>query len=162
MRLTKIGHVLVAVHDLERSKDFYTRILGFEVLEEDPDHGGVFLTIGEGSHVIDLVPLPGAEPGPVPDSIAKLRPSLGFVHVAFPVDRALELRVAYFELIDNGVHVLAAVDHENQESIYFCDPDGNLLEIYWERPNSHEIFRRGRQDQDKLIAFSRAEIASRV
>ena len=159
MRLTKIGHVLIAVHDLVRSREFYTSVLGFEILEEDPDHGGVFLTIGEGTHVIDLVPLPGTEPPPIPHAITDVRPSLGFGHVAFPVGTALDLRRAYFELIDKQVRVLAAVDHENQESIYFCDPDGNVLEIYWERPNARDIFLRGRKDQDKPISFSRDDIA---
>lgn len=159
MRLTRIGHVLIAVHDLARAKDFYTRVLGFEVLEEDPDHGGVFLTIGEETHVIDLVPLPDTQTPPVPQSITEVRPSLGFAHVAFPVGSARELRRAYFELIDTQVRVLAAVDHETQESIYFCDPDGNMLEIYWERPDAREIFRRGRKDQDRPIAFARDEIA---
>jgi catechol-2,3-dioxygenase len=161
MRLTKIGHVLIAVHDLARSRDFYTRLLGFEVLEEDPDHGGVFLTIGEGTHVVDLVQLPGHAPSPVPQSFAELKPSLGYGHVAFPVESALDLRRAYFELIDNGVRVLGVVDHESQDSIYFCDPDGNMLEIYWERPDAREVFRRGRSDQDRPIAFIRDEIAGR-
>jgi catechol-2,3-dioxygenase len=159
MRLTKIGHVLIAVHDLARSKDFYMRVLGFEILEEDPDHGGLFMTIGEGTHVIDLVPLPGTEPPPVPQSFAEIRPSLGFGHVAFPVGSEGDLRRAYFELIDNQVRVLGTIDHESQESIYFCDPDGNVLEIYWERPNARDIFRRGRKDQDKQIAFARNDIA---
>ena len=159
MQLSKIGHVLIAVHDLARSKDFYTRILGFDVLEEDPDHGGVFLTIGEGTHVVDLVPLLGTPPPIVPKSFADLKPALGIGHVAFPVASAQKLRQAYFELVDNHVSVLGIVDHESQESVYFCDPDGNVLEIYWERPDAREIFRKGRKDQDRPIAFSREDLA---
>jgi catechol 2,3-dioxygenase len=159
MHLTKIGHVLIAVHDVARSKEFYTRVLGFEILEEDPDHGGVFMTIGEGTHVIDLVALPGGQSPPVPQSFGEIKPSLGFGHVAFPVGSARDLRRAYFELLDNQVRVLGAVDHESQESIYFCDPDGNVLEIYWEQPDAREIFRRGRKDQDRPITFTRDEVA---
>jgi catechol 2,3-dioxygenase len=155
MHLRKIGHVLIAVSDLARARDFYTRILGFKILEDDPDHGGLFLTIGEGSHVIDLAQLPDKSPPPAPKSFADLVPALGFGHVAFCVGSAEDLRHAYYELVDNGIGVLGAIDHESQESIYFCDPDGNLLEIYWERPNAPEIFARGRKDQDRPIAFVR-------
>jgi len=62
-------------------------------------------------------------------AFADLAPTLGFGHVAFCVGSAEDLRHAYYELVDNGIGVLGAVDHESQESIYFCDPDGNLLEL---------------------------------
>jgi catechol 2,3-dioxygenase-like lactoylglutathione lyase family enzyme len=39
VRLKEIGHVLLRVLDLERSRRFYTEVLGFQVLEEDPEHG---------------------------------------------------------------------------------------------------------------------------
>jgi len=117
------------------------------------------MTIGEGTHVVDLVQLPGTQPPLAPQSFAEVRPSLGFGHVAFPVGSARDLRLAYFELIDNEVRVLGIVDHESQESIYFCDPDGNILEIYWERPDAREVFRQGRKDQDKPISFARDETA---
>ncbi len=117
------------------------------------------MTLGGGTHVIDLVALPGSQPPLVPQSFAELKPALGFGHVAFPVGNSGDLRQVYFELIDNHVRVLGAVDHESQESLYFCDPDGNMLEIYWERPNARDIFLRGRQDQDKPITFARDEVA---
>ena len=50
IKLQRLGHVLISVRDLEKSKDFYTRLLGFKVLEQDPDHGGLFLAIGLLAH----------------------------------------------------------------------------------------------------------------
>ncbi len=152
MRLTRLGHVLLAVRDMARARKFYVDVLGFTVLEDDPDHGGVFLTLNEGSHILDLVPVEGDAPL-LPESLADFVPRPGVGHVAFQVDSAEDLRAAYRELIAVGVRVLAAVDHESQESIYFCDPEANMLEIYWERPNAREVFRNGRKDQDKLITL---------
>ena len=54
-----------------------------------------------------------------------------------------ELKRAYFSLQDAGVPIHRAVDHGSQKSIYFHDPDNNLLEIVWERPDTREIFARG-------------------
>jgi len=45
--LKRIGHVNFRVSDQERSKRFYTEVLGLEVAEEDPVHGGVFLSFGQ-------------------------------------------------------------------------------------------------------------------
>ncbi|MDE2266199.1 MAG: VOC family protein [Alphaproteobacteria bacterium] len=152
MRLTRLGHVLLAVRDMARARSFYVDVLGFTVLEDDPDHGGVFLTLGKGSHILDLVPVEGETPVQ-PESLADIVPRPGIGHVAFQVDSAEDLRAAFRELTSAGVRVLAAVDHESQESIYFCDPEANMLEIYWERPNAREIFRTGRKDQDRLITL---------
>jgi catechol 2,3-dioxygenase-like lactoylglutathione lyase family enzyme len=43
IQLMRIGHVALRVADIERSRAFYTTLLGFEVVEEDPEHGGVFI-----------------------------------------------------------------------------------------------------------------------
>ena len=45
MKLTRLGHVALRVADVERSKKFYGEVLGFEVIEEDPEHGGVFMAL---------------------------------------------------------------------------------------------------------------------
>ena len=152
MRLTRLGHVLLAVRDLERATQFYVDVLGFKVLEADPDHGGVFLTLGGGSHILDLVQVEGDAPE-MPESLADIVPRPGVGHVAFQVESAGDLRTAYRELVAANVRIFAAVDHESQESLYFCDPEANVVEIYWERPDAREIFRNGRKDQDKLITL---------
>jgi hypothetical protein len=51
------------------------------------------------------------------------------------------------------VEILRSIDHVSQKSIYFHDPDNNLLEIVWERADALEIFARGRGDQDQPITF---------
>ena len=43
----------------------------------------------------------------------------------------------------------------SQKSIYFNDPDGNTLEIYYELPDALEIFARGRDDRDVSMDLSR-------
>ena len=45
------------------------------------------------------------------------------------------------------------LDHVNQRSIYFSDPEGNRLEIYYEKPNWAEIFENGRGDDDGAFSF---------
>jgi catechol 2,3-dioxygenase len=51
--------------------------------------------------------------------------------------------------------VVRVVDHVSQKSIYFHDPDGNRLEIYYELPNALEMFRQGREDRDEPFVFTR-------
>ena len=155
IKLQRIGHILISVRDVERSKAFYTDILGFKVLEQDPNHGGVFLALGDYGNTLDLFPSTNPDAYPQPKSRPTPRDGLGVKHTAFAVETEEDLARAYFSLKDAGVPVDSAVDHESQKSIYFYDPDDNLLEIVWERPNTREIFARGRGDGDTPITFER-------
>jgi catechol-2,3-dioxygenase len=87
-----------------------------------------------------------------------LGPEHPLQHVAFQVDSEPALRDAYFSLVDHGVKIARAVDHVSQKSIYFHDPDGNLLEIYHELPNAQELFRQGRGDRDVPLVFDSARL----
>jgi hypothetical protein len=69
--------------------------------------------------------------------------------------RASRLKDAYFTLQDHGVEVVRVVDHVSQKSIYFHDPDGNRLEIYYELPHALDMFRAGREDRDEPFVFTR-------
>ena len=152
IRLTKIGHVLLRVVDLERSKAFYRDILGFKIAEEDPGHGrDVFMTLGEDFHTLDLVQHSSPE-----DAQRPSRTQIGTGHIAFQVASYEALRDAYCTLLEHGVEIERAIDHVNQRSIYFADPDGNRLEIYYEMSGALERFRDGgRGDRDEKLTVSR-------
>ena len=155
IKLQRIGHILLTVRDLERSKAFYTQILGFQVLEQDPEHGGLFLSIGEHGNTLDLFPSTNPDAFPRPRSALGQREGLGVKHTAFAVETEADFNNAYHALTQAGVTIQRAIDHTSQKSIYFYDPDENLLEIVWERPNTREIFEKGRQDNDAQIEFER-------
>ena len=150
IRLTGIGHVLLRVLDLEASKKFYAEVLGFSVLEEDPEHGGVFMALAGQSHAIDLFAVKD------PEAAGRQTPGVrGLGHVAFRVESEEALRDAYATLGRHGVEVTRSIDHVSQKSVYFQDPDGNTLEIYYERPDALAIFARGRNDRDVPLVFDR-------
>ncbi|OLC17050.1 MAG: hypothetical protein AUH29_03425 [Candidatus Rokubacteria bacterium 13_1_40CM_69_27] len=150
IRLKKLGHVQLRVADLERSKAFYRDVLGFRVAEQDPKHGDLFMTLGEDFHTLDFSQHPSPETGQGPS-----RP-LGVAHIAFQVSSYQALREAYCTLLERGVPIDRAMDHVNQRSIYFLDPDGNRLEIYYEMPGALQRFPEGRGDQNFELAVTRA------
>jgi catechol 2,3-dioxygenase len=150
IQLKGIGHVLLRVADQEASKRFYRDVLGFAISEEDPEHGGVFMTLGDSFHTLDIGPHPNPGSAPRPQ-----RGQIGLGHIAFKVASYAALRDAYSHLIAQSVEIQRATNHVNQRSIYFADPDGNTLEIYYELPHALELFRDGRGDEDESLPVSR-------
>jgi catechol 2,3-dioxygenase len=151
IKLERIGHCLLRVRDVECSKRFYMDILGFQLMEQDPEHGGVFLSLPGDGHTIDLSPVEHPDTTlPVP--AGRDRP--GLVHIAFKVGSYTALEEAYNTLQAHGVVVHRMIDHVSQRSIYFSDPDGNGLEIYYEYPTARELFLQGRGDQDRPFTFA--------
>jgi catechol 2,3-dioxygenase len=125
-RITKIGHVVLNVTDLERSVRFYTEVLGFRISDVYPEAmmpgGMVFLRCNPDHHGIALV---GGMPQP--SHSAELH------HVAFEVSSLDEVILARNRLRAQGV----PIDFEGrrragvQIAVEFRDPDGHRLEIYW-------------------------------
>ena len=149
IKLAGIGHVLLRVADAEASKRFYCDVLGFRVAEQDPEHGGVFMTLDNTFHAIDIVPHPAPQEAVRPEGR-----QFGLIHIAFKVANYAALRDAYTHLLDHNVEILRAVDHISQRSVYFTDPDGNGLEIYYEMPNALSLFPDGRGDEDQRMKLS--------
>jgi catechol 2,3-dioxygenase len=150
IKLDRIGHVMLSVADEAASQRFYTEVLGFRVAEQDLEHGGVFLTLGRNYHTLDIDQ--NADPASAP---RPRRGQIGLAHIAFQVASHAALRDAYCHLLDHGVAILRATNHVNQRSIYFADPDGNTLEIYYEVPRALELFPAGRIDLNESLPVSR-------
>jgi catechol 2,3-dioxygenase-like lactoylglutathione lyase family enzyme len=140
MRATvaRIGHVGLAVRDLDVAVAFYTEVLGltlterFVYPEEDVGHGsrvaaGAFVRCDANHHCISLFSLKGgADEATAPSAY-------GLHHLAFELTTPEELLGKYRELRALGVPIVSARrgGPGNQPRFYAHDPDGNLLEFYW-------------------------------
>ena len=109
------------------------------------------MTLGDGFHTLDITQHPTPHDAARPE-----RGQLGLVHIAFKVATYAALREAYAHLLKSGVEIQRAIDHICQRSLYFTDPDGNGLEIYYEMPNALSLFPNGRGDEDERLPLSGA------
>ena len=126
---TRIGHVHLKVADLERAVQFYTGALGFEI-KQRWGNSAAFIAAGDYHHHIGLNTWEslGAPPAP--------RRSAGLYHFAILYPTRIELARALRRLLDHGIEIDGAADHGVSEAIYLRDPDGNGIEIYWDRDPS--------------------------
>ncbi len=123
---TRIGHVHLKVSDLERAVAFYRDALGFEVTGRVND-GIAFLSAGGYHHHLGLNTWESRGGSPPPAG------STGLYHVAILYPSRRELARALERLLDHGVGIDGAADHGVSEAIYLHDPDGNGIELTWDR-----------------------------
>jgi catechol 2,3-dioxygenase len=126
---TRIGHVHLKVSDLDRAVDFYRNALGFELTQRYGD-SAAFLSAGGYHHHIGLNTWE-SRGGPPPP-----RHSTGLYHFAILYPTRKELARALRRLVDRRVAIDGASDHGVSEAIYLRDPDGNGIELYWDRPQA--------------------------
>jgi catechol 2,3-dioxygenase len=126
---TDIGHVHLKVADLERALGFYRDILGFELMQRMGDQAA-FLSAGGYHHHIGLNTWESRGGSPPPPG------TTGLYHAAvrFPTRAALARTLR--RVLDAGIRVDGASDHGVSEAIYLRDPDGNGVELYWDRPKA--------------------------
>ena len=124
---TRIGHVHLKVSDLERSLQFYSDLLGFEVMQQY-GNSAVFLSAGGYHHHIALNTWHSKGAGPAPVNTA------GLFHVAILYPERKDLAVILKRLINANYPLTGASDHGVSEAIYLNDPDRNGVELYWDKP----------------------------
>ena len=123
----RIGHVHLTVSNLERALRFYRDALGFEITQRYGE-SAVFLSAGGYHHHIALNTWAGEGAAQPPPG------RTGLYHLAIVYPTRSELAAAFKRLFDHGIQIEGASDHGVSEAIYLRDPDGNGVELYWDRP----------------------------
>ncbi len=124
---TRIGHVHLKVADLKRAMDFYSGILGFELMSMYGSDAA-FISAGGYHHHIGLNTWYSKDAPPAP-----IR-SAGLFHTAILYPTRKDLAVVYKRLLDAGYPLTGVADHGVSEALYLNDPDENGVELYWDRP----------------------------
>ncbi len=124
---TDIGHVHLKVADLDRAIAFYAGVLGF-ALTARMGRQAAFLSAGGYHHHIGLNTWESAGGSPPPPG------HTGLYHHAIRYPTRGDLARALLRLDAAGVALTGAADHGVSEALYLDDPDGNGVELYWDRP----------------------------
>lgn len=125
----RVGHVHLKVADLERAIRFYRDVLGFELTQRYGTQAA-FLSAGGYHHHIGLNTWEslGGSPPPVG--------ATGLYHLAILYPTRVELADALQRLLRAHIELDGASDHGVSEALYLRDPDGNGVELYWDRPEA--------------------------
>ncbi len=126
---TRIGHVHLKVADLERAIAFYRDLLGFELLYNLGS--AAFLSAGGYHHHIALNTWESKGGSP------PARGTTGLYHFAINFPTRQALAVALKQLVSHDWPLEGASDHGTHEAIYLRDPDGNGIELAWDREESY-------------------------
>jgi catechol 2,3-dioxygenase len=130
-----IGHVHLRTADIDRVRAFYVDVLGFDVVAEVRDIPGwgttgdaLFLAAGGYHHHLGFNTWKSKGGPPQPDGVAGLH----HVAIRYPTRAGLADALRRLQAVHWPLRQLA--DHGTHEAIYIEDPDGNDLELCWDRP----------------------------
>lgn len=127
MKIHELGHLVLYVRDLARSRHFYRNVLGWNEITGDVPLGipAAAFTSGRTHHELLLIEV-GSSAAPIPEGRR-----IGMYHFGLKVgNNDDDLREAAATLAENDVPILGASDHTITHSLYIADPDGNEIELY--------------------------------
>ena len=130
---TRIGHVHLKVSDINKALAFYKDLLGFEIMARYGTQA-VFISAGGYHHHIGLNTWYSKGAGPAPKN------SAGLFHTAILYPTRKDLAAVLKRLMDANYPFTGFADHGVSEALYLDDPDGNGVELYWDKPKEQWPF----------------------
>ncbi len=128
MEIKELGHLVLYVHDVNRSARFYRDVLGWKQISP-PGLPVAAFSSGRTHHELLLI-----EVGPDAAALPRGR-RVGLYHFGLKVgDSDDDLRQALATIEAAGVKVAGVADHTVSHSLYIFDPDGNEIELYVDVP----------------------------
>ena len=118
-----LGHVGIYTHDLFKMRDFYSRVMGLEITDEETEKTGiVFMSSNPEEEHHEFVLMKGRD---VPEGSKVVQ------QISFYVNSLSELKAFYTVFKDEEVRIQRTVSHGNAFGMYSLDPEGNTIEIYY-------------------------------
>jgi len=123
MPVAGLGHVGIYADDLMKQRDFYTRVIGLSIADEDLDGRGMcFMSADPVSEHHEFVLMKGRVSSVDTNTIQQ---------ISFKVPTIQDLRDYHKRLLDEDIKVERIVSHGNAFGMYFFDPEGNRVELYY-------------------------------
>ncbi len=153
-QVSGLGHVGIHVNDLMKQRDFYTRVMGLKIADEDLEgRGMVFLSAHPEEEHHELVLIKGRS---APADVSLIN------QISFKVDSLETLKAFYRVFKAEGVPIQRTVSHGNAFGMYALDPEGNTIEVYYKTgfpvPQPHGDPIDLEASDDDLLAIARAAI----
>jgi catechol-2,3-dioxygenase len=124
VKVFELGHIVLYVRDIERSRQFYRDVLGWAEITTSR-HPVAAFSSGRTHHELLLIPV-GESATPIPSGRR-----VGMYHFGLKVGTTDdELRAARDRILEAGTPLVGASDHGVTHSLYIEDPDGNEIELY--------------------------------
>jgi catechol-2,3-dioxygenase len=125
MEVKELGHLVLYVRNLERSRHFYRDVLGWKEVAGMTGMPAAAFSSGRTHHELLLIEV-GEGAAPIPQGRR-----VGMYHFGLKIGTTDdELRQALNELREAGAQVMGTADHTVTHSLYIADPDGNEIELY--------------------------------
>jgi catechol 2,3-dioxygenase len=128
----RIGTVALTVRDLDTVSRFYREVIGLTPIETGTD----LVRLGVGETVLLELRHDPAAPLATPQAA-------GLFHTAFLLPSRTDLAQWLLNAAEKRVALQGASDHLVSEAIYLADPEGNGIEVYWDRPSETWAWRDG-------------------